>query len=1124
MSFLDTIRRARAYLEEQGRVSVRALKLEFGLDDDQLDALIEELVDIQQVGARQGKAVVWMGGTLQAGNAESTPHSAVPTPTPGGEAERRQLTVMFCELVDPSDPSHPLDAEDLRSGLQAFQQLASQPIERHEGRIAQYLGDGVLVYFGYPKAHEDDAERAVRAGLEILSGFRTSSESLERRMPFAARVGIHTGPVVIGAMGDGSKSQPLALGDTTNIAARLGAHGEIDSLVISDATLRLVPGMFLMNDLGTPPLEGVTEPIHAYAVVQATGVRSRLDVDPSKLTPFVGRDHELALLMERWERAQEGEGQGVLIAGEAGLGKSRLIHAFRERLAGTHHSWLECRCTPYTQGSALQPSIELVEQGLGFKPGDDSAMKLDRLERGMKRAGLSLSDTVPLIASMLSIPLANRYPPLQLSPELQRQKTMEALVAWTLGLAEHQPLVMLYEDLHWCDPSTVELLGLALEQGATSPVLTFLTFRPGFEPPWPARSHVTNVSVKRLTSRQTKNLIGGMTHDVPLPDAVVERVVERADGVPLFVEELTKMVLESGLVEEREGRYELSCTLTDLAIPATLQDSLMARLDRLDEGKEVAQLGAAIGREFFYPLLRSVSPLEESALQDALAQLVDAELLYQRGVLPEATFIFKHAMIQDTAYQSLLKGARRQIHSRIAQVLEKQFPDRVEAEPEALARHFHEAGLAAQAIAHYQRAGERAADRSANSEAIAHLGRALELTRTLPISLARNHQELGLQMAIGASLAAVRGWGDPECAGAFARARDLASQIGDVPELPRVLTGLSMAFNVKGDLAAAAELAHQALEASEGTHDAMHLLNAHYAAGHPLYWQGEFPRALEHFEQAIRLYDPAVHASHASEMGSDRGVNSRSFASIVRWMLGQPDQALATCNEALVLANQVQHPISLAQSLANMIVLHVVRREPARARQRADELIALAERLGFPMYLGIGTAGRGWARARSGEAEEGIAEIQQGLGVLAQTATGTGAPAFLAVLADGSWQVGRHDDALGALSVAVVRSQEKGQHFWDAELHRLRGEILLDRDYASSDEAESLFRQAIETARSQQAKGWELGSATSLARLWLRQDKRAEARELLAPVYASFTEGFDTHDLKDAKALLDALA
>jgi class 3 adenylate cyclase/predicted ATPase len=1153
LSFIETVERARAVLKRNGRLSLRALKREFDLDDDALEELSEELVDVQQVATLDGKVLSWIspaGATATVEAAASEPEvpatSTAPTATASAvqatapaveapaaqadEGERRQLTVMFCDLVGSTALSEQLDPEDTRTLIRGYQEIAAAAIERFGGHLAKYIGDGIMAYFGYPQAHEDDAERSVRAGLEIRDRLPDLNERVasvlaatrERRI--STRIGIHTGMVVAAEMGAGARRERLAIvGDTPNIAARLEGIAESDSVVISDATLRLVPGMFLMKDLGSPALKGIAEPVRAYAVLQSTGVRSRLDVDPSKLTPLVGRDQEVGLLLDRWEHAQEGEGQVVLIAGEAGLGKSRLIQAFRQRLAGTPHSWLECRCTPYTQGSPLQPAIELLEQGLGFKPGDDPAAKLDRLERGVERAGGSLPEVVPLIASLLSIPLGDRYSPLQLSPELQRKKTMEALVAWPIGLGEQQPLVMLYEDLHWSDPSTVELLGLAIEQHPKSHVLTILTFRPGFESPWPARSHLTNVAVNRLSGRQTRNMIGGMTRNVPLPDGVVDRIVERADGVPIFVEEVTKMVLESGLVEEREGRYELVGSVTELPIPATLQDSLMARIDRLETGKEVAQLGAALGREFLYELLRSVSPLDDPALQAGLARLVDAELLYQRGALPEATYTFKHAMIQDTAYQSLLKSARRQFHTRIAQVLEEQFPERALAEPAVIAHHCDQAGLAAEAIAHYGRAGERAAEQSANKEAIGYLKRALELVGTLPESDARHQQEIGLQMAIAAPLSAARGWGDPECEGAFTRARELASQIGDVPDLTLVLAGLASSLFTKGDLTASAEAAQQGLEASELSNSTLDLIFAHNAMGMPLYWQGEFSRALHHLEQVIRLYDPAVHASFAYTTGSDRGVTSRAYAAWCHYELGYADRALASSQDAVALARQVEHPVSLAFALSWAAVQHWLRRELDRTQECADEAIVLGERLGFPLYVGLSRALRGLARALAGEGEGGVAEMQQALGALAQTGTGIGAPALLIMLAEGSWQIGRHDDALGALAFAFTRAQT-GQHFRDAALHRLKAEILLDQDEGQADEAEALLREAIEIAQRQEAKSWELRAATSLARLWQRQGKRAEARDLLQPVYDWFTEGFDTQDLKDAKALLEELA
>jgi class 3 adenylate cyclase/predicted ATPase len=1126
VSFIATVEQARALLERHGRLSLRALQREFDLGDEVLEDLVAELVDVLQVAAREGKILSWIGS---APTEASVPEpetraireaSSAPAATrQPAEAERRQLTVMFCDLAGSTDLSQRLDAEDLRDVVRAYQESASTVIQRYEGHIAQYLGDGLLVYFGYPRAHEEDAERAVRAGLEILTALGTLNVTLEPEhgIRLAARVGIHTGLVVVGQMGGGVKSETLALGATTNVAARLESVAEPDSVVISGATLRLVPGLFATEDLGTPALKGIAEPIRAHAVLRATGVRSRLDVDPSKLTPLVGRDQEVGLLLELWEQAQEGEGQTVLISGEAGLGKSRLLQAFRERLAEMPHGWLECGCSPYTQRSAFYPVVELVEQGLGFKEGDDPETKLSRLETGVEVGRLPAPDVVPLIAALLPLELPDRYSALGLSPELQRKKTIEALVAWIVGLAESQPLVMLVEDLHWCDASTVELLGWLLEQSPTANVLTLLSFRPDFEPPWSARSHLTPLAVKRLSHRQATNLIGGMTRDVPLPAAVVERVVERADGVPLFVEELTKMVLESDLVEERGGRYELTGSITGLAIPATLQDSLMARLDRLGKGKEVAQLGAALGREFSYELLRSVSLQQDPALHEGLAQLVGAELLYCRGTPPRATYTFKHAMIQDTAYRSLLKSVRQKFHARIALVLEERFPERIESEPEVIARHCDEAGLAAQAIAHYQRAGERATQRSANEEVIGHLRRALVLLATLPETLERNQHELRLQMAIGAPLAAVRGWAGAECEAAFERARQLASRVGELHDLPRTLVALAVSYYVKGDLTASAELAEQALEAAQRSGDAYDLLSAHSAAGSALFFRGEFSAAIRHCQQVIELYDPTEHAALVLEVGIDRSVIARNFAAATHWLLGHPDRAAETTRQALALARRLEHPLSLALAISWAGIVHHLRREPSLTRELAEQAIALADEHGFPLYRGMGRALLGWAQPDPGE---GVAEIRQGLAELAGTGTGIGAPLFLGLLAQGAWRAGRRDDALVALELSVSSAQEKGQHFYDAERLRLQAGILLDNDGGAGDEAETLLRRALEIAQGQEAKSLELRAATSLARLWQRRGRCDEARDLLEPVYAWFTEGFDTQDLKDAKALL----
>ncbi len=1035
----------------------------------------------------------------------TAPAITAPPPARAPEAtlpagERRQLTVLFCDLVGSTPLSQQLDAEDWRDLIAQYQQAASGAVTRFSGHVAKNLGDGLLIYFGWPTAREDDPERAVRAGLAIVEALvplnATLAASVGTRV--AVRIGMHTGPVVIADGGE-------VFGETANVAARVQGAAEPDTVVITAATQRLIGGLFVVEERGPQMLKGVREPVTLYRVVQPSGVRSRLAVAAGHLTRFVGRDMELGTLVDRWERAQDGEGQNVVVLGEAGVGKSRLVYQLHEHLTAVPHTWLECGATPYTEGSPFHPIIALVSQGLAFAPEDTAADKLAKVETGL--GDLVSAENVALLADFLGLPPPTR---LQLSPELQRRKTIDLLAQWNLSMSAAQPLVVFVEDLHWSDVSTLELLGHLIAQSPMARVLLLATARPDFIPPWPARSNLTTVQLARLTKRQARDMIAALA-GTELPAATVDALVARADGVPLYVEELTKAMTESG------GAHGVE------AIPASLADSLMGRLDRLSASKEVAQRAAVLGRELAYPLLAAIAGMEEAALRQGLARLVDAEILFARGEPPAATYTFKHALIQETAYQSLLKRTRQQLHARVAEVLEERFPGRVAAEPEVVARHYEQAGLAAQAIGHYQRAGERATQRSAYEEAISHLRRALDLVAALPETRERHRMELGLQMAIGAPLLAARGISHLENEQTYARARELASQVGELPELPRVLAGMAAVYLVKADLATAVEVGQAALTAAERTGDAFDLLSAHYQVAMPLLYQGHFSRALYHFEQSMGLYDPSVHGSLAYTMGIDRGVQAYAFGSQCHVYCGHLDRALVLSETAVALAQRVQHPFSLATALLLGGLTHFERAELDPLRRRADEVVDLAERLGFPFWLGMGRWTRGFARVESGEGEAGIAEMQQGLVDLAGIGSGIAAPQILFALANGLRKAGRHDDALGTVRLGLAQAEQQAQHFYDAQLNRLRAEILLDMNGSAAEEAEGLFGQALEIARRQEAKTFELRAATSLARLWQRQGKRDAARALLAPLYAWFTEGLDTRDLIEAKTLLAAL-
>jgi predicted ATPase/class 3 adenylate cyclase len=914
MTFDDILAQVVTLLQRQGRVSYRALKVRFDLDDEYLDILREELLYVYPVLDDQGRGLVWTGAVAETGAPapqlpqsmqasrvlyeQPAPIASPPTVPPTPDAERRQLTVLFCDLVDSTGLARQLDPEELREVVRAYQDTCAKVIARFEGHIAQYLGDGLLVYFGYPLAHEDDAQRAVRAGLGMLEAVGQLNTRLghERGVQLAVRLGVHTGLVVVGEVGSGTRQEQLALGETPNLAARLQGLAAPNTLVISAATWQLLRGFFACQSLGTPLLKGFAQPLEVYQGLSESTARSRLDaVGSTGLTPLVGWEQEVGLLRERWAQVKDGLGQVVLLNGEAGIGKSRLVQVLQEHVASEPQAWLTpCQCSPYYQNTALYPLIDLLERvALRFEREESPAQKLRKLEGFLVQYGLPLAETVPLFAALLlpatasaeggaqrvfngapfpatasaeggaqrvfngapfpatasaeggaqrvfngapSLPLGTDYAPLTGSPEQQKQQTLYALLTILLRIAAQQPVLFVMEDLHWVDPTTLDFLTLLVDQGPTARILVLLTCRPDFSSPWTGRSHLTQVTLARLPRRQAAEMTGQVAHRKALPPEVVEQVVAKTDGVPLFVEELTKMVLESGLLQEREERYELTGPLPPLAIPATLHDSLMARLDRLATVKGLAQLGATLGREFSYELLQAVSPWDEGTLRRGLQQLVEAEFLYQQGLPPQATFLFKHALIQDAAYQSLLKSTRQQYHQHIAQVLEARFPEICEMQPELLAHHLTEAGLYAQAIGYWQKAGQRAIERSANLEAIGHLTTGLDLLKTLPDTPARAQQELALHMALGTALVSAKGLSAPEVEHAYVRARELCQQVGDAPDLFPVLWGLSVTHVQQGKLQIARELAEQCLTLAQHLHDAALLLEAHTIVGSCLYF------------------------------------------------------------------------------------------------------------------------------------------------------------------------------------------------------------------------------------------------------------------------------------------------
>jgi predicted ATPase len=922
------------------------------------------------------------------------------------------------------------------------------------------------------------------------------------------RLGIHTGPVVVGVMGGGERHEHLALGETPNLAARL------------------VQGAFALEDLGTHTLPGVAEPM---AVSRVRGLLTTPSRDEECYTAgvpiLVGRDEESGLLRRRWDQSKAGLGQVVFISGEAGIGKSALVERLRAQVRAEGIPRMALRCSPYHTTSALYPVITHLEHLWQFEPDDSPATRLAKLEAGLRPSGLPLAEVVPLFAGLLSVPLpTERYAALTLTPPQQKQQTLDALVTWLAAEAERQPALVAWEDLHWADPTTLETLGLVIEQAPTVPMLHVLTYRPEFSPPWPLHSHITPLVLNRLERPQVETLIAQGVGGKPLPAAVVQYIVAKTDGVPLYVEELTKMLLSSPLLQEEADQYVLTGPLHTVAIPDTLQDALMARLDQLNRAKEVAQFGAVLGREFAYELLQAIAPQDENALQAGLAQLVAAELLYQRGRPPRARYLFKHALIQDAAYASLLKSTRQQVHQQVAQVLEAQFPALVETQPELVAWHYTAAGCTEQAVRYWQRAGENASNRSAHLEAISHLTTGIELLKTLPETPAHTQHALTLYIALGAALQVAKGQAAPTVEQAYTQAYALCQQVGETPELVSVLYGLWRFYLARPQFHTAREHGETLLRLAQHAHDPSLAVIAHQALGVTWLWLGALPAARQHLEDAIARYTPAQHHALVFRTGLDPGVACRANAARALWLLGYPEQALACIHEALTLAHELSHPYSVAFAQCFAAIVSQFRRDVPAVHEHAEAAVALSTGQSFPQWDAWGTSLRGWALAMQGQGEEGMAEVRQGSAAWRATGAALLVPYLCTLLADVSDHLGHPADGLQVLAEADTLMEQQEERWWEAEIHRLRGVLLLQQPGTPQAEAEACFRQALDIARRQQAKSLELRAAMSLARLWQQQGKRAEANDLLTPVYGWFAEGFDTADLQEAKMLLEALA
>jgi predicted ATPase/class 3 adenylate cyclase len=1108
-----------AWLDGLGLGNYATIFVENAIDLDILPDLDE--TDLERLGVALGHRKRILRAIAALPRA-SPPRANADVAAPDAEGERRHLTVLFCDIVGSTALAVQLDPEDLSGVIRRFQATCTTIITHNRGYVARFMGDGILAYFGYPHAHEDDAENAVRAGLDLVA--KVGQLLLPSNDPLKVRVGIATGHVIVHSTnGEGSAREQAAVGDTPNLAHHLQSLAPPNSVVVAKRTRDLLGEGFVCEQLGSYEIKGISGPVTACRITGERAVESRFDARRSaKLTQFVGRQHELRQLLESWKQAKEGEGQVVLLCGEPGIGKSRIAIALLDLITGDPHTTMRIQCSSHHTRSPLYPVIRQLSRTAGFEQEDGSEVKLEKLEAMLSRVGQASLANAALFAALLSIRSAGRYPAVDLTPQRRKDLTIAALIRYLRDLAGTQPVLFICEDVHWIDPTTIELLDQTIRAIKALPVFFLITFRPEFFPPWLDEPNVKMLRLERLGHGQVESMIADITGGKKLPAAVFEQIVNKADGVPLFVEELTKTVLESGLLKDAGDRYVTEDSLPARAVPATLHDSLMARLDRLAQIKEVAQIGAAIGREFSYRLLAAVVPISDVSLKAALAQFGVADLIFGRGDPPDATYVFKHALVQDAAYSSLTRSKRQQLHSRIANALKEQFSETVETQPELMAHHLEQAGLSEQAIEYLRIAGQRAIERSANAEAIGHLKHALGLLQSLPAGGQRTRVAFGLETMLAQALIAARGYAAIETKETLLRARTLLDDSTEPSQKFSVLYGLWACYYVggEGDMLqrAAAELLLEA-ERHGGTAS---LCLSHRLLGTTYISMAQFDAARQHLERARALYDPQHHPPFRYLYGQDMGATVLCYLSWALWHLGYVDQASRTAAEAMKHAEALAHPFTLAYTIGHARgMMDVFRRRPDDTRSYAALIVSICNEHGFPFWAASGHVLEGWAATCHGDTDKGVKLLRAGLAAWRETGARLWLPIYLALEAEGHSKAGDSDAALQAIEQAIAASKESGERWAIAEVLRMKARLLATR--AADGEIETLLLESIEIARRQQARSWQLRAACDLARLWQRQGRDIEALNLLRSIYDQFTEGFDTLDLLEAKAIIDGI-
>ena len=1093
------------------------------IEADVLPELTES--DLEKLGLPLGprkrvlKAIANLNETTASGAARLPP-PGVARPSPAEDtAERRQLTVMFCDLAGSTALSARLDPEDMRQVIRVYQDACSGVVARYDGFVAKFMGDGILAYFGFPHAHEDDAERAVRAGLEIVEAVGTLETRASDKLH--VRIGIATGLVVVGDLvGHGAAQERAVVGDTPNLAARLQALAEPDCVVVASATRRLLRGRFRLRDLGRHAVKGLTEPVEVWVAEGVLSSDSRFEAaQTTRLTGFVGREAESMLLRERQRRAWQGEGQIALISGEAGIGKSCFSAWLSDQVADEPHTRLRYQCSPYHRDSALHPFVQQLERAAKIAPDESSERKLDKLEAILGLATARTHEIAPLIASLLSIPLGSRYAPLSVLPAQQRRQTLSALLDQLEGLARQKPVLMLFEDAHWADATSLELLNLAIERIRRLPVLLLITFRPEFEAPWTGLPDVTTANLGRLDRTQAEMMVERVTGGRKLPAEVMTQIVAKTDGVPLFVEELTKNMLESGLLIEDGDSYRLDGPLPPLAIPSTLQDSLMARLDRLGTAKEIAQIAAALGREFSYALLSAVVGRNGVSLQTALAQLEDVELLFRTGVPPDARYSFKHALVQDTAYESLLKSRRQALHRRIALTLEERFPSLAEAEPEVLAHHFSRAGLAEQACLYYERAGDRAVTRWAYAEAVAHFDAALKEACQLPPGDNRSRHELAVLLKQGPAILIFKGLQSPEIEEVYQRAYDIAEASDDKYGLFKAIWGLWFSASMRRRTGDARDRAEQLVVLGRRSGDEALFLEAIHCRWSAAFFRGDIPRLLADSREGIKHYDRERHSRLGAEFGGhDPGVCAYTVLGLGLAQFGSPREAKDSIDRGVALGEILNSPTSLAFACMNAMTAYQIIGDRGAVSRLAQRMIELADKFNFPPQRSIATFMYGWSRACGGDRAGGLQMMESEFARV--SATGP-LPSFYAVLMSSiRLQDGQSARALESLDMILKTVKEPGVGFFLPEIYRQRAECMLRIDPKNVDETIRELEVAIVTAKQQQARVFWLRAAIDLSRAWAAKGLREMGIVPLHEAVSAFSGDDHPAELATARQIL----